>query len=170
MGLLENLQSEVYELIRDRQELSGVKILNQSVGNLANKTEVHVEEKFGLCVVVLPPIPLSFRNNLQISNSASVQVVVRVVENLDTNRSGLNVLRVAEFIHNRIIVKPFHSIGDVRSLLPIEKNPWQLKENFPEDSRVEILLTYETEVTWPHGNFLNHRAEVALPHDNGDGK
>jgi hypothetical protein len=148
-GTLEALQHEVYCLIRDRQELNGVKIFMQTTGDLANELRVDVEEKLGICIIVLPPIPTSFRNNFPVPCSAPTEVCLRIVEDLCTNCSGHNLLGTAEFVHRTLTSRRLRQGDDSWTLLPRAEHPWELRENFPEDSKVEILLTYETEVTVP---------------------
>ncbi|MDR1436339.1 MAG: hypothetical protein LBI39_04005 [Puniceicoccales bacterium] len=139
---LERLQEETRELLRSRSELAGVEVLSYRSSDLASALQVYAREPLGICAIVMPPLPLSFRESAPHRGAATVELRVRVVENIGSHRGARRALECAEMIH-RIICGASLSCGNSRrTLLPAGNSPWSIGENFPESTLLEIELRF----------------------------
>ncbi|MDR2030115.1 MAG: hypothetical protein LBP65_01450 [Puniceicoccales bacterium] len=146
MGTLERLQLGVYERLRSSGDLAGIEILNYRRGDLRSTVRVWLREACGLCAVVFPPLPLSFRRNCPSPVDATVELRVRVVEEMTVRGPAKRALAVAECIH-RILSGarlPESQLSDI--LLPRSRDPWQIRENFPQNTQLEVELFFETQL------------------------
>jgi hypothetical protein len=144
---LETLQEAVFEILRDRRELSGKSVFLYRPSDMRGILDIGAHQQ--TTVTVLPPVPVEFRPNWPVPSDAIVTVRISVVENAFTDVSTGGALGVAEFIHTlltgrRIQCGPIHG-----ALMPKLKEPWKINENFTTDMRLEILLTFEFEMPFP---------------------
>ncbi|MDR0340386.1 MAG: hypothetical protein LBH53_02380 [Puniceicoccales bacterium] len=153
---LENLQEGVCERLRNHGDLAGLEVLNYRSSDLASALRVYAQESLGICVVVLPPLPLRFRGGSPRPCDVSVELQVRVVEDIGANRGHRRALEVAECIH-KILAGAALSQGNLsHGLLPAGERPWTITENFPESTRLEIELRFLAQA------FLRPDREEAL--------
>ncbi|MDR2677765.1 MAG: hypothetical protein LBB26_04390 [Puniceicoccales bacterium] len=146
---LELLQEAVFEILRDRRELSGKSVFLYRPGDMRGILDINTHKQTNLCVIVLPPMPAEFRPNWPVPCDATVTVRILVAENAFTDASTGGALGVAEFIHSlltgrRIQCGPMHG-----ALMPKLKEPWKINESFTTDMQLEILLTFEFEMPFP---------------------
>jgi hypothetical protein len=139
---LECLQNEAYNLLRDSSLLAGIEILIYESSDLGSALRVYAREPLGICAVVMPPLPLNFRSGAPHHGVASVELRIRVVEDIGANRGPRRALEAAEVIHRIISGTSFASGGFCQSLLPADGKPWSIDENFPESTRLEIELCF----------------------------
>jgi hypothetical protein len=151
-GTLERLQNGVYERLRGERDLLGVEILNQCRRDIGNLVRIGLGESLGLCAVVLPPVPVEWRRNCPKPADATVEVRVRVVEDLLSGGGLPGALRVAESIHRCLTASPLPESASHTTLLPRRERPWTVRENFPESSRWEIELIFEAQVLLERSN------------------
>jgi hypothetical protein len=151
-SVLSILQRGIYGLLRDRRELLNVPIFSYGAEGISGLVKMSLREHFGICVIVLPPIPITFRPNCPIPSEALVEINIRVVEDLYHNKTGHDALSVAEFVHWLLLGAAIKNSTAPCSLLPKVDKPWQLKEDFPDDANLEILLRFTTELTIPWNN------------------
>lgn len=161
-SILEQLQRSVFEQLRHRQELQGIEVLNYRRSDLESVLQVILGGKIGMCVIVMPPLPVSFLNNLPTACDARAELHIRILEDLYGNRSGKNALAVAEFIHSLLAGNLLRG-SEIPYILGVKKNnPWRIRENFPESSKMEIELTFETDVhflPFSHSNpFISNKS------------
>jgi hypothetical protein len=138
-SVLERLQEDAYELLRGHGALVGLEVLNYRRSDLGSAIRVYAREPLGICAVVLPPLPLSFRGGGASPCDLSLELRVRVVEDIGANRGPRRALEVAECVH-RILVGT--ALPGCHGLLPAALAPWAVEENFPESTRLEIGLRF----------------------------
>jgi hypothetical protein len=146
VAALERLQVGVYERLRRDRDLVPVEVLNCRSGDIGVALETWVREPLGLCVLVLPPLPVAFPRNTPRHCSATVEVRVRVVEEMAVNRSGRRALEVAESIHRILSGMALPESSQNHALLPRAEEPWKLEEDFPHSSRVKVELVFVAQV------------------------
>ncbi|MDR2664643.1 MAG: hypothetical protein LBB14_03970 [Puniceicoccales bacterium] len=141
-SVLENLQECAYERLRSHRDLAGLEVVNYRSSDLASALRVYGREPLGICAVVLPPLPLRFRGGSPQPCDVCVELQVRVVEDIGTNRGSRRALEVAECVH-RILSGTGLAAGDLGyGLVPAGERPWTITENFPESTRLEIELRF----------------------------
>ena len=141
-SVLERLQKEAHDLLRDSSSLAGVELLIYESSDLGSALQIYAREPLGICAVVMPPLPLSFRSGAAHYGIASVELRIRVVEDIGANRGPRRALEVAEIIHRTMAGMSFVDGGFCQSLLPAGDRPWTIRENFPESTRLEIELSF----------------------------
>ncbi|MDR2667615.1 MAG: hypothetical protein LBB38_01045 [Puniceicoccales bacterium] len=141
-SVLERLQNDVHDLLRDSNLLAGVEILIYESSDLGSALRIYAREPLGICAVVMPPLPLSFRNGAAHHGIASVELQIRVVEDIGANRGPRRALETAEIIHRLLTGMAFGGGNYCQSLLPASNKPWTISENFPESTRLEIELCF----------------------------
>ncbi|MDR0727677.1 MAG: hypothetical protein LBF26_02170 [Puniceicoccales bacterium] len=146
---LELLQEAVFEILRDRWELSGKSVFLYRPGDMGGMLDIDVHKQTNLCVIVLPPVPVEFRRNWPVPYDATVAVRILVVENAFTDVSTGGALGAAEFIHSMLTGRRIQCDQTFGALMPKLKEPWKINENFTTDMRLEILLTFEFEMSFP---------------------
>jgi hypothetical protein len=146
--ILECLQNGVYEQLRGHRSLEGVEILVHGNGGFAEAMRGILRESLGLCIVVLCPIPISFRRNSPFPTTADVEQRIRVVEEMAVNNRSRRALSVAECVHRILSGMPLPESGFPYSLIPREREPWVLREDFSQGLRMEIELSFVAQVSF----------------------
>ncbi|MDR2576730.1 MAG: hypothetical protein LBC42_01630 [Puniceicoccales bacterium] len=143
---LENLQVGAYERLRNHREFVGVPVLNCRSGDIGSALETWTMEPLGTCVTVLPPLLVRVRRDSARQWSTVVELRVRVLENMLSKLGTRRALEVAECVHGVLsgMALPESNFGGM--LLPKGENPWSVRENFPESSRLEIELFFEAQL------------------------
>ncbi|MDR1456446.1 MAG: hypothetical protein LBI34_00060 [Puniceicoccales bacterium] len=146
---LEELQEVIFGILRDRQELSGMSVFLYHHSDTRGVLDINVHQQTNLCVIVLPPIPVEFRQNWPVPCDAIINVRILVVENAFSDVATGGALGVAEFIHSLLTGRRIQCGPTAGALMPKLKEPWKINESFTTDMRMEILLTFEFEMPFP---------------------
>ncbi|MDR3117374.1 MAG: hypothetical protein LBT98_02280 [Puniceicoccales bacterium] len=146
MGTLERLQWGVYERLRCHGDLAGVEILNYRRGDLRSALRVWMRESVALCAVVLPPLPVAFPRRCPRPETATVELRVRVVEEMAAAGPGRRALAVAECIQRILAGAELPESRLPCVLLPRSRDPWQIREDFPGNTQLEVELCFETQL------------------------
>jgi hypothetical protein len=151
-SVLERLQKEAHNMLRDSSSLVGVEILIYESSDLGSALRIYAREPLGICAVVMPPLPLGFRSGAAHQGIASVELRIRVVEDIGTNRGPRRALETAEIIHRLVSGTAFSCGSHCQSLLPASNKPWTISENFPESTRLEIELCFWAQLFFKPAN------------------
>ena len=121
-------------------------MLNYRRGDLQSALRVWMRESVGLCAVVLPPMPVSFHSRTPLPVDATVELRVRVVEEMAAKGPGKRALWVAECVHRILAGAELPESQLPCILLPRNRDPWQIREDFPKSTQLEVELCFETQV------------------------
>jgi hypothetical protein len=143
---LERLQFAVHERLRGHRDLAGLEIFRGRGSDLARELDLWARGAVAIGIVVLPPIPVRLRRGCPRHCDLLAELRVRVVEDIATNHTPRRALEVAECVHRILSGMPLPEGEMGHALLPRTDQPWEMRENFPEDTRLEIGLRFETQI------------------------
>ena len=144
---LETLQRSIYETVRDRQELNGIPVINSHPDDLSSQIQWLTAQPLGLSISILPPKLTQLKNNLALPLDGEVECTIRILEDLYTNRSGKSAIEVGEFLLQLLNGRSLAGNALTFSLMAKTNSPWALKEDFPNDSKILLELTFTTTLT-----------------------
>jgi hypothetical protein len=129
--------------------LAGLEIFLGRCSDLAGEVTVWARSNLDLSVVVPPPVPVGFRRGCARHCDAAVEQRIRIVEDIAANRSGRRTVEVAECVHRILSGMPLPEGGGDQALHPRAERPWELRELFPESTRLEMELRFEAQIFLP---------------------
>lgn len=143
------LQESIAGRLRRQGALTGVPVLTAQESSLDNRLERSLAAASGLSVTVAVPYPAATDTTLSVASFPVLWQKILLREDLLTNSTGLSALAVAERI-TRWLTGWLPPVAGVTAILrPREEFPWSLRESALAEGRVEIELTFTTQITLP---------------------
>ena len=140
-GFLEKFQDTLRSFLQTRNEFRNVPILTYKQSDFESIVQSSVYKGIGAVILILQPQPIKVQPNIAGPVFERILCKIQVIENIETNVSGLSSLFIAERITQYLhLWRP--EIGDWNDTLAlVENSPWS---SDCDDCTNIITLNFET--------------------------